>query len=494
MARPACCTVVVDGTHDIGGDEQQSICVRYVDGAFDVHEEFVGFYETHSTTGADLARLIQDALQRLGLPLDRLRGLAFDGAANMAGSVRGAQAILRDEQPQAMFVHCGAHCVNRVAKDGCDAAVLIRNALYNVNEVGCLFSESLKFREKFSELCISENVSPNKLRPLCPTRWTVRLQAVDTALERYDEVLSTLEELGNGQTHVAARAAGLHAQLRKQSTLLALHMARVVLLPLDRLSRILQGSRCTVSHMLRSVQLTKDLLQAERDGTDASIRQFLQEVETSGCDTPVSLPRKKKRVPARLAGVGEQHQASDLSEYLRCQLLLAIDTVCTQLTDRLDQEGLREHAKVERVLLTPRSVAELQAELKDSPWKAEIAVTDLVPQLQVLFKKLGQPESLDAATRMLTDLGQDARDMFPDAAKLVRLLLTFPASSATAERSFSALRRLKTWLRSTRGQARLNSAAVCHVHRDRVASVSADRVATAFISLNPSRECVFGNK
>ena len=112
--------------------------------------------------------------------------------------------------------------MNLAAKDSCDASVLIRNALFTVNEVGRLFAESMKFREKFAELCVSGNESPNKLRPLCPTRWTVRLQAVDAALEQYDEVLNTLEELGAGRAHIAARAAGLHAQLRKQSTLLAL--------------------------------------------------------------------------------------------------------------------------------------------------------------------------------------------------------------------------------------------------------------------------------
>ena len=139
-------SVIVDGTQDIQGVEQESICVRYVDRDFKVHEEFMGFYRAHSTTGADLALLIQDALQRLGLPLDRLRGLAFDGAPNMAGSIRGAQAIRREKQPKALVVHCGAHCVNLVAKDGCDASKLIRNALYSIHEVGCLFSESHNFR------------------------------------------------------------------------------------------------------------------------------------------------------------------------------------------------------------------------------------------------------------------------------------------------------------------------------------------------------------
>jgi len=42
----------------------------------------------------------------------------------------------------------------------------------------------------------------------------------------------------------------------------------------------------------------------------------------------------------------------------------------------------------------------------------------------------------------------EMRAMFPNVENLVRLLLVNPASSATAERSFSALRRLKTYLRA----------------------------------------------
>ncbi|KAF0288044.1 Zinc finger MYM-type protein 1 [Amphibalanus amphitrite] len=378
-------SVIVDGTQDISGNEQQSICVRYVDKDFNVQEEFLGFYQAQSTTGADLSRLIEDALRRLNLPLTHLRGLAFDGAANMAGCVRGVQAILREKQPKALFVHCGAHCVNLAAKESCDVSTMLRNALYTINEVGRLFAESLKFREKFAELCVCENESPKKLRPLCPTRWTVRLQAVDAALDRYDEVLSTVEELGAGSTHVAARAAGLHAQLRKKSTLLALHMARVVLAPLDRLNRAAQGSRCTVSQLMSSVRLTKELLQAERDNADHTIQGLLRKVEASSCDAPMTLPRQK-RVPARFAGAGEQHHAEDLPQYLREQLLLAIDSVCTQLSDRFDQEGVREHGKVEKALLSSLNVKELDQLFQESPWREDISVAYLAPQLQMVLQ------------------------------------------------------------------------------------------------------------
>ena len=67
-----------------------------------------------------------------------------------------------------------------------------------------------------------------------------------------------------------------------------------------------------------------------------------------------------------------------------------------------------------------------------------------------------------------------------------------PCSNAEAERSFSALRRLKTYLRSTMGQARLNHIAVLHVHQELVDNIDITEVAEQFISKNESRMKVFG--
>ena len=52
--------------------------------------------------------------------------------------------------------------------------------------------------------------------------------------------------------------------------------------------------------------------------------------------------------------------------------------------------------------------------------------------------------TLDKSTTVLRDIAPPMRAMFPLVESLIRLLLVNPASSATAEGSFSSLRRLKT--------------------------------------------------
>ena len=59
------------------------------------------------------------------------------------------------------------------------------------------------------------------------------------------------------------------------------------------------------------------------------------------------------------------------------------------------------------------------------------------------------------------------RDLLYQACRVLQLVLVMPATNATSERSFSALRRVKGYLRSTMSQQRLNNLMVLHVHKER---------------------------
>ncbi|KAK9513193.1 hypothetical protein VZT92_026749 [Zoarces viviparus] len=64
--------------------------------------------------------------------------------------------------------------------------------------------------------------------------------------------------------------------------------------------------------------------------------------------------------------------------------------------------------------------------------------------------------------------------------------------TAEAERSFSALKKLKTWLRSTMSQQRLNNVSVCHVHQATLDKIELKDVGQQFISVNDRRRYLFG--
>lgn len=66
----------------------------------------------------------------------------------------------------------------------------------------------------------------------------------------------------------------------------------------------------------------------------------------------------------------------------------------------------------------------------------------------------------------LCKLLENTEMMFPNLHCTFKILLTMPVSTATAERSFSSLRRMKTYLRATMTETRLSSLALLCIHRD----------------------------
>ena len=61
--------VIVDGTQDISGMEQECICIRYVSEDLSIHLKFIGMYEASDTSGASICSIIKDTLIRFNLPL-----------------------------------------------------------------------------------------------------------------------------------------------------------------------------------------------------------------------------------------------------------------------------------------------------------------------------------------------------------------------------------------------------------------------------------------
>lgn len=85
-----------------------------------------------------------------------------------------------------------------------------------------------------------------------------------------------------------------------------------------------------------------------------------------------------------------------------------------------------------------------------------------------------------------------ARSLFTEVEAYVKLLMTIPCSNAEAERSFSCLRRVKSYLRSTMGQERLNHVAILAIHPERLDSINVRVIAKDFVEKNDYRLKVFG--
>ena len=74
--------------------------------------------------------------------------------------------------------------------------------------------------------------------------------------------------------------------------------------------------------------------------------------------------------------------------------------------------------------------------------------------------------------------------MLCEISHLLHIAPTIPVTSATAKRTFSALRRLKTFLRSSMTQPRLNHVMLLHIHKEKTDTLDLTAIAKDFISVS----------
>ncbi|KAL5835174.1 hypothetical protein ACOSQ4_014671 [Xanthoceras sorbifolium] len=79
-------------------------------------------------------------------------------------------------------------------------------------------------------------------------------------------------------------------------------------------------------------------------------------------------------------------------------------------------------------------------------------------------------------------------DMFPNAMIAYRIFLTIPVTVVSAERSFSKLKLLKSYLRTTMTQDRLNGLALIYIEKDMLENIQYDDIIYEFAFRSVSRK------
>lgn len=83
---------------------------------------------------------------------------------------------------------------------------------------------------------------------------------------------------------------------------------------------------------------------------------------------------------------------------------------------------------------------------------------------------------------------QNLQDIYPNIEIALRIFLTIPVTTASCERSFSKLKLIKNYLRSTIGQERLTSMAILSIEHEFARQISYDEIIDEFSSLKARKE------
>ena len=94
---------------------------------------------------------------------------------------------------------------------------------------------------------------------------------------------------------------------------------------------------------------------------------------------------------------------------------------------------------------------------------------------------------------LVKELKQPLKALISEVVKIIKLIIVMPATNAVSERSFSAMRRLFTYLQTNMGPNRLNNTMVLHVHKERLDQLSLIEIANDFVKGSDHRKTVFGS-
>ena len=117
-----------------------------------------------------------------------------------------------------------------------------------------------------------------------------------------------------------------------------------------------------------------------------------------------------------------------------------------------------------------------------------------VPQLQIFstsFETDSHPITLQESIKFLQNLTSGQRIFLRQVCTVASLILVMPATNAASEKSFSTLRRVKSYLRSTM-QARLNHTMVLHIYKEMLDNLELDSIANEFVQGSEHRLTVLG--
>lgn len=231
-----------DESSDVSHSEQLWISIRWVDDNLLIHEAPLELIQVPKTDSLTLLVCIKDCLVRFALPLSQCKGQAYDGASNMSGHRNGVAATLQREHPTAL-VHCLAHCTNLSLQTVGRQSACIRDALDLVMGLNQLIQLSPKRTSLFQTM--QHQVSPGAptLKPLCPTRWTVRTGAIDSVLQNYEVLCSALEEIhASGTDEYSIKAAGFLSLMEKSNLFYGLKLSHLIFSAIEQLSISLQGN------------------------------------------------------------------------------------------------------------------------------------------------------------------------------------------------------------------------------------------------------------
>lgn len=186
------------------------VCLRTVTDNLNVEEQVLGLHSLVCCDSATIYVTLKDVLQRFAISIQHCRAACFDGASNFQGERSGVVAKLQQEQSRVLATHCYMHCVNLAVQDTVSTIAPMRNFLQLMVDLVNFFRDTPKRRGIVKAVAETMQCPQTHVRPLCPTRFTVKFRTLDGVSKQVQvlrEALVLIEQ-DAGDNKIRDRASG----------------------------------------------------------------------------------------------------------------------------------------------------------------------------------------------------------------------------------------------------------------------------------------------
>ncbi|XP_021375337.1 52 kDa repressor of the inhibitor of the protein kinase-like [Mizuhopecten yessoensis] len=487
-------------TDPYSNQEILSVCLRLLTGRRPrVRELFFNFVYLERATGESIAHAITECLRQNHIDISQARVQSYDGAACMSSAKMGVQARIRQLSPRALYVHCNSHVLNLSIASACKQPA-IRNMIDILNAVFLFFDLSPK-RQRFLER-ILDNMAPTtrkkKLVGLCKTRWVERHTCFDTFYDMYGYLCECLEAIldpsgypdiymdtwtGSRDQETRTKAQALLASMCSSQTIIAFLVTKNALENVRPIASKLQKRDLDIHQAYGMIDQTKARIVTLRKDIEEEFSVWFE--DATRLATLVGIPISAPRAPKSARQLHRLNAPSTTpSEYfLRNVAIPFCDHLSSEFANRFTPETRKD---VEILALLPPNITKTEDVQKVVEnlkfWEEDLPNP---PTLRAEIKEWQRfwntkmPMEPASSLNLVDCLDNADEDVFPNLNTLLRIGCILPVGSCEAERSFSCLRRLTTYLRNRMGENRLTGLALMNMNHD--IDIGLDKVCQAFI-------------
>ncbi|XP_078346379.1 zinc finger protein 862-like [Oculina patagonica] len=454
--------LLVDEVTDIAVMEQLLAFVQYVsdDGEAVVKFLFVdNVLETSSSANAEtITKCITDNLDKCELDILKLMSLVSDGAKVMTGPKGGVAARLKQLNSKLINVHCICHKLALACAGASDETKYIAQVEGVLFQLWKFFAKSpkrtavlVKAQESWRKMNLSEkarSVVAKKVRKACRTRWLSTSNAVDGVYEDFVPIGQAVNVIDDKDGMVSY----LLSQMKNFKFIGTIYILKAVLPELAALSRVFQRGTVNFGHVLPAITYTTDkLTKIAQDETPITQLQIdVQEngrlgtcgFKTNDRDIQVLRNLLKKYIQALKENIDSRFK--DSMPVISAFAIFNPNAIPNRGTSEFSSYGLKEMATLSMHYFQDDEEAQQQVKAEWEKLKYDLLLwKEQIPQ------DLGNVTPTEWSLKRLLSMRTEYGHFYPKLVWIAEIIISLPMSNAWPERGASAVKRVKSRLRSS---------------------------------------------